>query len=372
MIKIVRDNMDNLSVGQNADAFIKRVVQTNEELAIQGEDDAAVESIDENPEPVMDSSTVQRITTGLGPLDMYTAGGLGLGQLGMVTACPGVGKTNSLINFMYAAATVGIRSLFFTLELSGQRIKHRFQAIAAHIPAGTFLRPVYEWNREEQERYNFIVNPEYKYFGFAGISDMSKKTYTIQDIDTRVKQWMEDCDKKYGSADACRVIMIDWLDRLDTSNLASSRNTRDDVLLMKANEKLAELGRRHNLAVWTATQGTREADGSEILKMKHTAHGFHKHDPTDISIGLAEIRTPGNNNQREGVKRFGGGKQFSEPTACRRYLRGSIMKNRDNPIGSFSFYQGPTLRFWESKEAASETDTLVENGTYISTIGYKN
>jgi len=369
-MQIVRGHMDYLSEGQSVDDFFGKILQVNQEISTHTAE-VTIDSMDENPEPILEATDVRRINTGLKPLDNRTSGGLGLGEIGMITACPGVGKTTGLINFMYGAILTGIRCLFFTLELSARRIKHRYQGIAAHIAAGTFKKPVREWSPEELERYQFILNPEYKYFGYADIADMSKRSFSVEDIDTSIQRWLEKNNKKHDTVNNCKLVCVDWLDKLDPAGIRINKNTREDTLLMKLNEKLGELARRYDLGLWTATQGTREADGREILQMRHTAHGYHKNDPLDISLGIGVVN--------DGTEEAGDEALISQQTedsenapVCNRQLMGSIMKNRDNPPGSFRFYQGPTLRFWQSDSEAKNKDREAKEGRYIGTIGYRN
>ena len=309
-----------------------------------------------NPQAIMSSQTFKRISTGLPRLDERIGTGLGIGEQGMITACPGVGKTTTLINFMDGAIETGSRSLFLTLELAAYRIKHRYQALASGIDARYFKVPVTQWPDHLLRMYNEILDPERnKRFDYPAIVDMSKRSHTLDDVDRAIGMWKEHFVNKYGEEKTrCRGVYVDWLDKLNPSGLHISKNTREDVVLTKMNEALGELARKYGVAIWTATQGTREADGQEVLQMKHTAYGYHKNDPLDVGLGIGVVFDESKvDNEGDLFPKDDSVDTLSSDSIdpeklppCKRDLMISITKNRDNPTGSFKVYQGKTLKFY--------------------------
>ncbi len=74
-----------------------------------------------------DTGRKERFPTYLPGMDRYLAEGLTKGDLGVVVASPGFGKTRTLIHFAGRNLAVGRRNvLFCTLELDGLSIKERF------------------------------------------------------------------------------------------------------------------------------------------------------------------------------------------------------------------------------------------------------
>jgi replicative DNA helicase len=351
------DHAQRVALGQGADDLIGAVLQINQDVAHHS--DLQLDGVFSNPEALMSHQTFRRISTGLPRLDERIGTGLGTGEQGMITACPGVGKTTTLINFMDGSMNTGSRSLFLTLELAAYRIKHRLQALSAGIDARYFKTPVPTWPEHYLKMYNDILNPEInKRFDYASIIDMSKRSHNLADVDRAIGMWKEHFVKIYGEEDArCRAVYVDWLDKLNPSGLHVGKNARDDVILMKMNETLGELARKYDVAIWTATQGTREADGQEVLKMKHTAYGYHKNDPLDVGLGIgvifdeSKVEETGDLFPRDDqVDTLGG--VYIDPEkmpSCKRDLMISITKNRDNPTGSFKVYQGKTLKFYSRR-----------------------
>jgi len=348
---------NQLNLGQNIDNYVASILDINESIGKSG--DIKIDNMDEHPESMMDRTTFSRIATGLQTLDKFTGGGLvqSRGEIGLIIACPGVGKTTALINFMHSAIVSGHRSIFFTLENPTQMIKWRFHGIAGGIPAHYFDDPVTQWPDNIVQRYNSILNPEYRYFGYNSIVDMSKRRFTLADLDNGIKRWKDSVDHQGKNVNTCRSVYVDWLDKLDPSGLSLTKTERQDQVLQYVTESMAEIARKHKVSLWTATQGTSAADGKEILRMKDAAWAYHKNDAVDVSIGIGEIANIDIANSS--VKTDDA---ISTPP-CSRDLMVSIVKNRTHPKAVFQMYQGETLRFWDETNRIENTveKLLVEN-----------
>ena len=150
--------------------------------------------------------------------------------------------------------------------------------------------------------------------------------------------------------------------------MALSKDSKDHDLLKKASQELGRLARKHEVALWTATQGTREADGRQMLNMRHVSGAYHKNDALDISLGIGTVYDPAT------VQRIQNDDQVTEDTSltddnitaipCNRKLMVNLMKNRDNSPCAFEVYQGPTLKLWPKSGDAVAADILLSNGKF--------
>jgi hypothetical protein len=311
-----------------------------------------------NPETPTVETIVERVPTALAVLNNLTSGGLGLGEIGMITACPGVGKTTALLNFMNTAIQFGHRALFITLELLGKRIKHRFQAIAGGVDSRVFKIPFEQWPQEMKDRYASIIQPDYKFRDYSAIVDCSLEPITLSVVDNIIADWKAHYDEQYAGKTGvprCTAVYLDWLDMMAFGGLdvyagfnTKSKDQKDHDLLTKMVYGLGRIAKKHNVALWTATQGNKSADGVEVLKMSHVAGAWLKNAGLDLSIGLAPIMIEDNE-----IKSVIKNDDDMLAPPCDRELMGSIMKNRDNVSDrSFRFYQGSTLKFHTSKSDA--------------------
>ena len=355
----------NISLGQSTESFINKIAQLDKEITLN--DEIIIDNAYTNPETMTEVKQFNRVSTGLQALNTRLGGGLGAGELGMITACPGVGKTTSLLNFDEGAVVSGRRTLFISLEMAIGRIKHRYQGIAAGIDAHYFKMPMTDWPYDELRRYNAVINSEYRFFGYASMVDMSKGKHTPAAIDDTISKWKDAVLRQGGDVDTCRGVYLDWLDMLDIKGLGSSRDTKDHDLLKSACYELGRIARKHGVALWTATQGTREADGRETLSMKHVSGAYHKNDALDVGIGVGVVKDPSMAPRPEASNDPNDDDSLDDAAQaipCNRRLMMNIMKNRDNSPCGLEVYQGPTLKLWRRQSESIAAAKLLREGKF--------
>lgn len=344
-----------VGTGGSVDDLLNRMTKINSDIA--NSNDIVIDGITSNPELSCSYADIARIPTCLPKLNDFLAGGLGLKELGMIVAPTGLGKTTAQINFLHKAIHAGDRGLFLTLENPKRQIVERYMAIAAHVKIGIFDRPAEEWSKADKYRIGLLVDPtRNKWFGRESIVE-AKRRFTIEDIDQTIARWRDSVYRQGGNPSECRIVFVDWLDQIEPTGLGVSNKDRDDTKLTTITAALAMLARKHNVAMWTATQATREGSGRTRLNIAHTAQAFHKNDSVDLALGLAlaDHGFKGIIGQDEHINKG--------RTECDRQLNASLMKiRRGNPGEAFEFYQGPTLKFWDSRQEALDTDKKLKNG----------
>lgn len=363
--RVVNSSQQLIRVGNNSQALINQIAQINRDVALSG--GVLLDNAYTNPEAMTEASQFHRINTGLSRLNIGLGGGLGLGELGMVTACPGVGKTTTLLNFYEGAIITGNRALFMSLEMKTTRIKHRYQSIAAGIPANYFKVPMGEWPAEMLRRYNAVINEEYRFFGYASMMDLSLKKPTPAEIDSYIEQWKDAIYRQGHDPDTCRAVYIDWLDCINIKGLALTKDDKSHDLLKEACYELGRVARRHNVAIWTATQGNKEADGKEVLSMRHVSGAYHKNDALDVGLGLGVVADGRNDFRGANAPVEDEDQSLTDPMAgvpCSRNLVINFMKNRDNPGRTIQIYQGPTLKFWNYEQDAIADESYLAKGQF--------
>jgi hypothetical protein len=338
--------------GNQADAVLGGLEQIRRDNAHQGGIRISSASADD-PELIMTREQQIRVPTGLMTLDKHLAGGLAPKEIGMVTACTGVGKTNALINFGLSAAVSGWRSLIITAEVPQPKMKRRFQAMATNITADYFKQAIRDWPEDVVKEYMFFVQPEYRFSGLDSFADLSNRRPSVAQIEEMVVMWKEQTFERYGAEEAekCRLVCFDWLDRIESKGVGISQGARSDEILTEYPYLLGEIARRQDVGLWTATQGTREADGQEVLNLKHTSGAYHKNDGLDVSLGLGRVNDDDTYGDVEEYAQVVNEDDDSCPPVDRDLVF-SLMKGRESSMAgclSFKFYQGASLRFWNSK-----------------------
>jgi hypothetical protein len=104
---------------------------------------------DDDDEPVMEemfdvtalaskSKDLKHIATGIADLDAALSGGPMPGELGLIIACQGVGKTNVMLNAAVSSVTRGEYNLIISAEMPRAQLIKRVFAMSACVPGSLF------------------------------------------------------------------------------------------------------------------------------------------------------------------------------------------------------------------------------------------
>jgi len=300
------------------------------------------------------------IPTGIKKLDMYLSGGLARRTIGMVAACPGVGKTNTLVNLAVSASLFDYNALVITLEVEGKKIMQRYSCMAAGIPGHIMKTPASTWPATMDARYRSLRSdryPAYRRVSISALADKAKQIY-LREVEAEIVKWKAKCVKETGSDSNCALVCVDWVDLL--ASVGFDKNEPDYKRVCSILTELRKLGVKHNVAMWTATQAKAEAYNRAIIQLNDIAHGFAKAYPLDVSIGIG-VDTP---SQIRGNITDQGLEEDPEDPADDKHLVFTVNKNRDGAVGVAKVYQANTLRFFDSPEdAMTYVDSLDRIGT---------
>lgn len=339
---------EQLAAAEEISRSLKALDQPSEEEVFS-------DAFDETPEEIPGQTI--RVGTGVFGIDINTNMGIKPGQLAMLVAPSGVGKTTGMINFAISNAMRGLRSLFITLENPKEMIQDRLQSIMGNIDITLFKKRRESWPIDARKRLAFILRKDFPYRGFITVADMSKKGQTCDDIESLIAKWRERCIK--GGCDAMHapVVYVDWLEKILPDGVPNiNRNSNSDLILKAVLEYLGEIARRNGVAIWTAQQVTRDAQDAEVLERKHIAHSSHALDPLDVCIGLT-VSKKGQGGLK--IVNVVADADVREPPKLDRTMNVSFLKTREsNPTSFISFYQGPSLKFWTSKEYAQRVERV--------------
>ena len=361
--QLTNEYSERIKMGQGASDYVEAMSKVKEQMSHAG--GIELRSPDINPTYI--DKAVAGIPTCLTKLNTQLSGGLRRTEIAMITACTGVGKTTAMINFMHSAVQDGHRALFLTLENPSPMIEARYMSIAAHIPASVFDKPMAQWTEEHAWRYSQVVSDKYRFHDRYMIGELSKRQHTVAEIDKSINQWKDAVQSKYGDVNNCAVVFVDWLDRIAPGGMVVSKNAREDQILEKICFELSSMARKHNIAIWTATQGTRGAVGKDVLDIKDVAQAYHKNDALDLSIGLGVVKLDVRGNSGTGFRND----DSTTAPECNRLMKWSIMKCRRGVTGVFSeFYQGPTLKFWDKRSDIAATTERLKKGEFNEIIRF--
>jgi replicative DNA helicase len=188
------------------------------------------------------------IRTGVVEIDNVLKGGLGRGELGVVLAPTGTGKTTLLTKFANTAYNDGFNVLQIFFEDNEGQIKRKHYTIWSGIAPDEqpeFKEQVLTAVREQQERST----------GSLKLLKLPSDNVTISVIKSKVRKMIAEGFKP-------DLILIDYVDCISPERSINGEEWKGEGSIMRSLEAMTS---EFDIAIWTATQGNRESISSEVV-----------------------------------------------------------------------------------------------------------
>lgn len=200
-------------------------------------------------------------------LDDLIGGGLSPGELAVVIAPPGGGKSMALVKFASTALLEGKKVVYYTLELSEDVVGQRFDACIADIR----LKNVWEYPEYISEKLDDIS----KFGGGLKIKEFLEGGVTVNTIKAHLKTleiegFVPD------------VIFVDYLGLMKPlDSYAEKRHGLTDIA-----EGLRNIANNYKVPVWSAHQTNRSAIQEERINTAHVGESLGIIATVDLALGL--------------------------------------------------------------------------------------
>lgn len=214
---------------------------------------------------------IRKVSTSIEPLDVALNGGLGIGELGLIMAPPGVGKSMMLCYLGKQAILHNYRVAHLTFELSGERTRMRYEAGLTGIPTNE-LRIRFD----EKCRLLREVNKDGKFNDSLYIIEYPTKACSISKIQTHL-------DTLADRGFIPDLIIVDYLDIIAWDRGMDKRDG-----LGANTEGLRMIAGERKIPVWSATQTNREAVNKIVYGMENVAECFEKVMIADIIVTICQ------------------------------------------------------------------------------------
>ena len=206
-------------------------------------------------------------------LDELMSGGLSVGELGIVLAPTGGGKSMALVRFAIEAIKAGYKVVYYTLELSENVVGQRFDASFGKIAQDD----VWYFPDYIEERLNEVCPPEadfvIKWFPTKG-ADINGIAAHLHHLKT-AENFEPD------------LVLLDYADLLKpVTGYTDKRHELTAIF-----ESLRNLAGEFEIPVWTATQTNREAMNKEVVTLNTIGESIGKAQIADVVIGIARPDT---------------------------------------------------------------------------------
>ncbi len=210
--------------------------------------------------------------TGLPKLDAKEIfrGGLGRGEIGVVTANTGVGKSHWLVAMGANAMRVGKNVLHYTFELTEHAVGLRYDSNLCSVPSNE----VQDRKEEVLEKYKTME------LGRLIIKEYPTGSATSITIRNHVEKLML---KGFSPS----LIIIDYADIMRSTK--SYDSLRHELKLIY--EELRNLAMDLNIPIWTASQANRESAKSDIVGLENMSEAYGKAMVADAVVSLSRKPT---------------------------------------------------------------------------------
>jgi len=194
------------------------------------------------------------ITTGWDEIDLTCKGGLGAGELGVVIAPTGAGKSMVLVHLGTQALKLGKTVIHYTLELADSVVASRYDSCITGIE----LSDLYSF---KEQIFETVKNLEGK---------LIVKEYPTKSASTNtIKMHLEKL-KMRGIVP--ELIIVDYGDLLKPISI--QREKRQDLETIY--EELRGIAQENNCPLWTASQTNRSGLNAEVITMESISEAFNK------------------------------------------------------------------------------------------------
>ena len=194
------------------------------------------------------------ISTGWDKIDDLTKKGLGSGELGVVIAPTGAGKSMVLAHLGSQAVKAGKNVVHYTLELSESVTGQRYDSCISGVPLSMLFQ-------EKDQVLETISDVD----GSLIIKEYPTKTASTNTIRTH----LEKLKKRNQKID---MILVDYADLLrPVTNFKEKRNELESIY-----ENLRAIAQEFKCPVWTASQTNRTGLNAEVVTMESISEAFNK------------------------------------------------------------------------------------------------
>lgn len=228
------------------------------------ENDLGLDYID-NFELIMEDVKRNSVSTGWEVIDELMDGGLGPGELGVVMAPSGIGKSWFLSKIACSAVQKGLNVLHYTLELSESYVGQRYTTILTGIQTS-----------EHKERKEEIVRKIKNTPGRVRIKYYPPQFASSKTLSAHI-------EKLRASGFNPNLIIIDYAD------LLKSGSNRDGLYaeLGGIYEELRGLSGEAGIPIWTATQTNRAAIDHEVIQADSVGDSYKKVQTADFIMSVS-------------------------------------------------------------------------------------
>ena len=211
------------------------------------------------------------LPTGIVGIDNLLKGGLGIGELGIVLAPTGTGKTTLLTKFANTAYNLNYNVVQIFFEDNPGNIKRKHYTIWSDIAPDEqpeFKDLVKEKVEEAQSRST----------GTLKLLKLASDNVTVSEIKNKIRKMNSDGIK-------VDLLVLDYVDCISSDKSTNGEEWKGEGSVMRSLESMTG---EFEMAIWTATQGNRESISSEVVTGDQMGGSIKKAQVGHVIISVAK------------------------------------------------------------------------------------
>lgn len=194
------------------------------------------------------------VSTGWEVIDSMTRGGLAAGELGVVIAPTGAGKTHFLCHLGAAAVKQGKTVIHYSLELDDKTIGRRYDAAITGIPLDSLMA-----------KKDYVFEKIKEVPGSLIIKEYPTKSASPETIRNHLSKL-----KERGIQPG--MLIVDYGDLLRPVSLKKEKREELETIY----EELRAIAKENNCPCYTASQTNRGGLNAEVITMDSISEAFNK------------------------------------------------------------------------------------------------
>lgn len=259
----------SISYAENEEDY-EKIVDVLKEAVSAGNSHSAGLSLTDDIDARYSETYRQTIATGINQLDQRSIlnGGLGAGELGIVVAPTGVGKSHFLVHIGAQALLQGKNVAHYTFELNERNMGIRYDSHLLDIPSIDCFTHKEEIKKFYEENASNLGELRIKYYPTSTASIMTLRSHIQKLASTGFRP---------------DVVVIDYAGIMRSS----SRYELLRLELKKVCEELRGFANEIGVPVWTALQSNKEGADKEIVDLTNMAESYAQAHVADFVVGLS-------------------------------------------------------------------------------------
>lgn len=211
------------------------------------------------------------IPTGVVGMDNLLKGGLGRGELGIILAPTGTGKTTILTKFANTAFNNDNNVLQIFFEDNRDNIRRKHFTIWTNVEPDE--QP--EYAEEIKEK---VLEAQARSKGVLKMIKMSSDDATISKIKSKIRKLISEGFKP-------DLLVLDYVDCVSSDKSVDGEEWKGEGSVMRSLESMTT---EFDMAIWTATQGSRDSISSEVVTSDQMGGSIKKAQIAHVIISIAK------------------------------------------------------------------------------------